>query len=70
MILDEACSGPVLATAGGSVVLLARTDAVLLEPKLLLLLTKAWRRLDTPQVAQIYYFQTHRKYNIVTLLFN
>lgn len=49
MILDEACSGPVLTVAGGAVVVLARSDAVLLEPKLLLLLIKAWRRLDSPQ---------------------
>lgn len=52
MILDEACSSPVLTLSGGAVLVAARSDAVLLEPKLLLLLTRAWRRLDTPQVAQ------------------
>lgn len=49
MILDEACGGPVLTVAGGSAPAVARSDAALLEPKLLLLLTKAWRQLDTPQ---------------------
>lgn len=49
VILDEACSSPVLTVSGGSVLVLARSDAVLLEPKLLLLLIKAWRQLDSPQ---------------------
>lgn len=49
MILDEACSSSVLTVTGGSVLVSARSDTVLLEPKLLLLLTKAWRRLDSAQ---------------------
>ncbi|CAH2236529.1 jg8012 [Pararge aegeria aegeria] len=52
VLLDEACSGAVL-LAGGSgaqVTLRARTDCVLLEPRLLLLLVRAWRHFDTDQV--------------------
>ncbi|CAB3250851.1 unnamed protein product [Arctia plantaginis] len=49
VILDEACSAPILSTCAGSVQLAARTDAVLLQPALLVLITKAWRYLDTEE---------------------
>lgn len=49
VILDEACSAPLLSTCGGSVQLATRTDSVLLQPALLVLLTRAWRYLDTEQ---------------------
>lgn len=49
MILDEAFSAPVLAASGAGVTLQAR-DAVLLEPRLLLLLMQAWRHFDTDEV--------------------
>ncbi|KAG6445486.1 hypothetical protein O3G_MSEX003934, partial [Manduca sexta] len=50
VVLNEACSSPVLSVSGDSVHLLARTDAVLLEPALFVLMLKAWRHLDTTQV--------------------
>ncbi|KAJ8731033.1 hypothetical protein PYW08_002446 [Mythimna loreyi] len=49
VILDEACSSPLLSACGESVQLAARTDAVLLQPELLVLLANAWRHLDTEQ---------------------
>ncbi|PZC77354.1 hypothetical protein B5X24_HaOG203513 [Helicoverpa armigera] len=49
VILDEACSSPLLTICGDSVQLAARTDAVLLQPELLVLLANAWRHLDTEE---------------------
>ncbi|KAH9642064.1 hypothetical protein HF086_007184, partial [Spodoptera exigua] len=49
-ILDEACSAPVLCVCGDSVQLAARTDAVLLQPDLLVLLADSWRHFETGQV--------------------
>lgn len=56
VVLDEACSGAVLAAGGGSaaVSLRARNDCVLLEPRLLVLLVRAWRHFDTDQVIMMY----------------
>lgn len=50
VILDEACSSPVLTICGDSVQLAARTDAVLLQPDLLVLLADSWRHFETEQV--------------------
>ncbi|XP_063893728.1 lysosomal-trafficking regulator isoform X1 [Helicoverpa armigera] len=49
VILDEACSSSLLTICGDSVQLAARTDAVLLQPELLVLLANAWRHLDTEE---------------------
>ncbi|KAF9805732.1 hypothetical protein SFRURICE_009364 [Spodoptera frugiperda] len=49
VILDEACSSPVLTICGDSVQLAARTDAVLLQPDLLVLLADSWRHFETEQ---------------------
>ncbi|XP_068632713.1 lysosomal-trafficking regulator [Battus philenor] len=52
-VLDVACSAPLLSTggAGGAAVrLAARPDCALLEPRLLLLLLRAWPDLHTVQV--------------------
>ncbi|KAJ8721733.1 hypothetical protein PYW07_002508 [Mythimna separata] len=49
VILDEACSTPLLSACGESVQLATRTDAVLLQPELLVLITNAWRYLDTEE---------------------
>ncbi|XP_052739535.1 lysosomal-trafficking regulator isoform X2 [Bicyclus anynana] len=49
VIFESACSGVVLAAGGGggaAATLRARTDAVLLEPRLLVLLVRAWRHFD------------------------
>lgn len=55
VVLDEACSGAVLAAGGGAAVSLrARNDCVLLEPRLLVLLVRAWRHFDTDQVTMMY----------------
>lgn len=54
MILDEACSSPILlpsGSAGSDVTLLVRNDSILLEPRLLLLLMRAWRHFDTDEVS-------------------
>lgn len=50
VILDDACSSPVLTICGDSVQLAARTDAVLLQPDLLVLLADSWRHFETEQV--------------------
>ncbi|CAH2075885.1 unnamed protein product, partial [Iphiclides podalirius] len=50
-ILDVACSKPLLVVSGGVVRLSARTDCALLEPRLLLLLLRAWPHLHNVQVS-------------------
>ncbi|XP_060803751.1 lysosomal-trafficking regulator [Amyelois transitella] len=56
-ILDAACSTPLLTINGTDkqckVTVCERTEAVLLEPRLLLLLTRAWRHLESPQGQEI-----------------
>ncbi|XP_037870206.1 lysosomal-trafficking regulator isoform X2 [Bombyx mori] len=49
VILNEACSSPIMSVNGDNIILMGRTDAVLLEPSLLVLLLKAWRHLETGQ---------------------
>ncbi|KAJ0175382.1 hypothetical protein K1T71_008541 [Dendrolimus kikuchii] len=50
VVINEACSAPILSICGDSVVVSARSDAVLLEPDLLVLLTRAWRHLDAKEI--------------------
>ncbi|XP_045534557.1 uncharacterized protein LOC123721123 [Papilio machaon] len=50
-ILDVACTGPLLSVSGQSVRLAARADCALREPRLLLLLLRAWPHLHTVQVS-------------------
>ncbi|XP_059049622.1 uncharacterized protein LOC131844698 [Achroia grisella] len=46
VILDAACSAPLLIISGG--VSISRGDAALIEPRLLVLLLRAWKHLDGP----------------------
>lgn len=50
VILDEACSAPLLRCCGGGVAVAGRSDAVLLEPALLVLLARAAQRFDASAV--------------------
>ncbi|KPI96894.1 Lysosomal-trafficking regulator [Papilio xuthus] len=50
-ILDVACTGSLLSVSGQSVRLAARADCALREPRLLLLLLRAWPHLHTVQVS-------------------
>lgn len=52
-ILDVACSHPLLTVSGGRVRLVARADSALLEPRLLLLLLRAWPHLHNVQVTSV-----------------
>ncbi|XP_045768851.1 lysosomal-trafficking regulator isoform X1 [Maniola jurtina] len=49
VVLDEACSSSLLVVGGAAVTLRARNESVLLEPRLLVLLVRAWRHFDTDQ---------------------
>lgn len=50
-ILDVACTGPLLSVSGRAVRLAARAECALREPRLLLLLLRAWPHLHTVQVS-------------------
>ncbi|XP_072938905.1 lysosomal-trafficking regulator [Epargyreus clarus] len=52
VILDEAFSGPLITINGGTVMLLANTDCVLLEPELLVLLMRCWRQFDNDVIIE------------------
>lgn len=54
--MEEACSAPVLRTSSAGVQVLARSDAVVLEPALLVLLARAASRLDTTKVCFLHSF--------------
>nr|XP_026501323.1 lysosomal-trafficking regulator isoform X3 [Vanessa tameamea] len=52
VILDEACSTPILlpsGSAGSAVTLLVSNDSILVEPRLILLLMRAWRHFDSDE---------------------
>ncbi|CAH2107925.1 unnamed protein product [Euphydryas editha] len=52
VILDEACSSPILlpsGSVGSHATLLVRNESILLEPRLVLLLMRAWRHFDTDE---------------------
>ncbi|KAL0880570.1 hypothetical protein ABMA27_001801 [Loxostege sticticalis] len=51
VILEEACSGPVLSSSASGVLSVQRSPAALLEPVLLVLVMRAWKHFDKTQDA-------------------